>query len=317
MTVTKPITVVSYNPNWPQMFEAEAESIRKALGDNCIGVHHIGSTSVPNLAAKPKIDIVAEVKAPEESISALENAGFTYRGEWNIPFKYGFTKRGDVEVNLYVFEENHPEIELNLAFRDYLRSNPKMINEYAALKENLLQNESSFEKNNSMFTGYNLGKDAFIRKVLKLCEFNRIRFLRCTHYAEWEKAKHFRQTYFFDKVPINDPYEWTFNHKDHVHFVLYQGVEIIGYSHIQLWPNQRTALRIIVIDEPLRNYGFGSQFLSLIERRLKQQGHKSLHAESSPKALAFYQKHSYIDIPFDDPDGYESSPKDIPLGKFL
>lgn len=317
MTVTKPITVISYNPNWPQMFEAEAESIRKALGDNCIGVHHIGSTSVPNLAAKPKIDIVAEVKDPEDSISALENAGFTYSGEWNIPFKYGFTKRGVVDVNLHVFKKNHPEIELNLAFRDYLRSNPKALDEYASLKENLLQNESSFEKNNSMFTGYNLGKDAFIRKILKLCGFSRIRFLKCTHYAEWEKAKHFRQTYFFDKVPIADSYEWTFNHKDHVHFVLYQGVEIIGYAHIQLWPNQRTALRIIVIDENKRNYTFGSQFLELIEKWLTVQKYNSIHVESTLSALKFYKKHNYIEMPFDDPDGYESSPKDIPLGKFL
>lgn len=317
MTVTKPITVVSYNNNWPQMFEAEAKNIWKALGNNSISVHHIGSTSVPNLASKPKIDIIAEVKTPEESIYALENAGFTYKGEWNIPFKYGFTKRGDVEVNLHVFEENHPEIELNLAFRDYLRSNPKALGEYATLKENLLQNEASFQKNNSMFTGYNLGKDAFIRKVLKLCGFNRIRFLKCTHYAEWEKAKHFRQKYFFDKVSINAPYEWTFNHKDHVHFVLYQGVEIIGYSHIQLWHNQRTALRVIVVDELLRNHGFGSQFLSLIERWLKLKGYKNLHAESSPKALQFYKKNEYSEMPFDDPDGYTGDPKDVGVGKFL
>lgn len=317
MTVTKQITVVSYNPNWPQMFEAEAESIRKALGDNCIGVHHIGSTAVPNLAAKPKIDIVAEVKNPEESIYALENAGFIYKGEWNIPFKYGFTKRGSVEVNLHVFEENHPEIELNLVFRDYLRSNPKMINEYAALKEYLLHNESSFKKNNSMFTGYNLGKDAFIRKVLKLCGFNRVRFLKCTHYAEWEKAKHFRQTYFFDKVPIADPYEWTFNHKDHVHFVLYQGVEIIGYAHVQLWPENRAAIRIIVIDKRKRNYGFGSQFLSLIEKWLMTHKHNRIHVESSLAALQFYKKHEYSEMPFNDPDGYEYDPQDVGVGKIL
>ena len=106
-----------------------------------------------------------------------------------------------------------------------------------------------------MFTGYNLGKDAFIRKVLKAANFNRLRFMHCTHHAEWDMAKKLRQQYFFDPIGISDPYTWTFDHKDHVHFILYQGVEIIGYAHIQFWPGQRAALRIIVIDEDYRGEG--------------------------------------------------------------
>lgn len=53
------ITVVPYDPNWPNIFEAEATCIKKALADNCIALHHVGSTSVPGLAAKPKIDLIA------------------------------------------------------------------------------------------------------------------------------------------------------------------------------------------------------------------------------------------------------------------
>ncbi|RZI46949.1 bifunctional GrpB family protein/GNAT family N-acetyltransferase [Candidatus Finniella inopinata] len=313
----KSITVVPYNPDWPQLFEREAKEITRALGGNCLQVHHVGSTAVPGLAAKPKIDIIGVVKDPDQAIVNLEAAGFDYRGEWNIPFKFNFTKRGELEVNLHVFEADHPEIELNLLFRDYLRAHPLALAEYAALKAVLLNQKESFEKNNPLFTGYTLGKDAFIRQVLQKAGFNRLRLLKCTHHLEWQAAKEFRQKYFFDKVPVDDPYTWTFNHNDHVHLVLCQGTHVVGYAHLQLWPHQRAAMRIIVIDEPFRNQGFGRHFLTLCEEWLNRQGYQSLHVESSPLAYAFYKKHNYQTMPFEDPDGYESDPQDIAIGKIL
>jgi GNAT superfamily N-acetyltransferase len=198
-----------------------------------------------------------------------------------------------------------------------LRHHPEARDEYARLKEDLLMDSASFEKKNSMFTGYNLGKDAFISKVLKAANFNRIRIMRCTHYAEWDMAKKLRQKYFFDPLGITDPYTWTFDHKDHVHFVLYQGVEIIGYAHIQLWPDHRAALRIFVIDEAYRHHGFGSQFLQLCERWLKKQGIRSLHDEARPDAVKFYRKNGYAEMPFLDPSGEPPSPQDIAMGKKL
>lgn len=76
-------------------------------------------------------------------------------------------------------------------------------------------------------------------------------------------------------------------------------------------------MRIIAIDEHKRNHQYGSQFLALCEKWLKSQRYKSLHIESSPNALKFYRNNSYIDMPFNDPDGYESSPEDTALGKIL
>ncbi len=317
MKITKHIDVVSYNPKWSDIFKEEALKIKQALGGNCLNVHHVGSTSVPGLSAKPIIDIIGATKDPEKAILPLESLGFTYKGEYNIPFRLYFSKKENTKVHLHVYEEGHPEIELNLLFRDYLRTHPESLAEYAELKTHLLTQKESFEKNNSLFTGYNLGKDAFIRKVLQQAGFNRLRFMKCTHYAEWEAAKLFRQKYFFDKVPTADPYTWTFDHPDHIHFVLYQGSEIIGYAHFQLWPEQRVAMRIIVIDEPFRNQGFGEQFLMLCEKWLTQQGYQSLHIESSPEAYVFHQRHNYIKMPFNDPDGYEGHPKDIAMGKIL
>jgi GrpB-like predicted nucleotidyltransferase (UPF0157 family) len=231
---TKKIIVTSYNPEWPQIFENEATKIKEALGSNCIAIHHIGSTSVPGLSAKPVIDMIGVLKDPKKAIHLLESLGFKYKGEYNIPMRFYFSRSERIDANLHVYEDDHPEIELNLSFRDYLRTHRDARDQYSKLKEDLLKEKSSYEKNNSLFTGYNLGKDAFIRKILQAAQFNRIRMMKCTHYAEWEVAKQLRNKYFFDPLSIADPYIWTFNHPEHIHLVLYQGVEVIGYAHTKM-----------------------------------------------------------------------------------
>ncbi|MCP5504311.1 MAG: GNAT family N-acetyltransferase [Chlamydiales bacterium] len=317
MKETRKIEVVPYDSDWPKQFESEAKLIKEALGDLATAIHHVGSTSIPGLAAKPKIDIIVATKNPEDTIQKLENIGFKYRGEFNIPMHYGFSKRGERQVNLHVYKKGNPEIELNLTFRDYLRSHPEIRDEYGALKLELLQKKTSFEKNNSMFTGYNLGKNAFIGSVLKRAGFNRLRFVICTHFDEWKAAKDLRKRYFFDKILISDPYEWTFTHPQHLHFVLYKGVEIIGYAHIQLWPEERAAIRIIVIEQTYRHQGHAKQFLKWIETYLQFKGYKSIHTEAHPDSVGFYKRLGYINMPFNDPDGYEGDPRDTPVGKLL
>jgi GrpB-like predicted nucleotidyltransferase (UPF0157 family) len=272
MKKIKNIIVTPYNSDWPQIFEQEASKIKEILGSNCIAIHHVGSTSVPGLSAKPVIDMIGVVKNPEKVIQLLESLDFKYKGEYNIPMRFYFSRSEGVETNLHVYEEGHPEIELNLIFRDFLRQHSNERDEYSKLKESLLKEKSSYEKNQSLFTGYNLGKDAFIRKILQAAGFNRIRMMKCTHYAEWEIAKKLRREYFFDTLSTSDPYAWTFDHPDHVHLVLYQGVEIVGYAHIQFWPKQRSVLRIIAIDEKHRQQELESQFLQLCEQWLKRQG---------------------------------------------
>ncbi len=144
-----------------------------------------------------------------------------------------------------------------------------------------------------------------------------LRVAKASDDAELEAAKTLRQKYIFDQAELKDPYLWTFGNEDHIHFVLYKDAEIIGYAHIQLWPENRAALRIIAIDENNRNNGYGGEFLKLCEKWLRLQGYKRLHIESSPKAYSFYKKYDYIEMPFDDPDNYESDARDIPVGKIL
>jgi GrpB-like predicted nucleotidyltransferase (UPF0157 family) len=313
----KIIQVVPYDPNWPHIFEKEAALIKEALGDNCLAIHHIGSTSVPGLAAKPKIDMIAVVQDPLSVRNQLEKLGIQYRGEYNIPLHYGFSKRGEIDLNIHVYEEFHPEIELNLMFRDYLRNHPNKREDYAQLKEKLIQDESSFNKENSLFTNYQLRKGNFIRETLREAGFNRIRMLKCNDDTEWQAAKHFHDKYFFCPHGIEDPYTWTFNHAEHAHLILYHGTEIIGYAHVQFWPDKRVAIRIIAVDEDKRNRNSGSVFLALIEKWLKNLGVKSIHVESRQSSLRFYLKNGYTDMPFDDPEGHESDPHDVPVGKML
>jgi ribosomal protein S18 acetylase RimI-like enzyme len=90
-----------------------------------------------------------------------------------------------------------------------------------------------------------------------------------------------------------------------------------GYAHIQMWPNQRAALRILVIDEPYRNKGSGSQFLHLCERFLQKEGIKSIHDEARPTAVKFYRRNGYTEMPFNDPTGDPPSIYDVAMGKLL
>src|SRR5690349_3621418 len=107
----KIIEIVPYNPAWPQMFEEEAARIKQALGENCIELHHVGSTSVPGLAAKPQIDIIVAVKDLFGAFPPLVKAGYIQKGEFNIPFHMVFGEQeGQPRTNIHVYEEGNPEI---------------------------------------------------------------------------------------------------------------------------------------------------------------------------------------------------------------
>lgn len=130
------IEVVSYNPLWPQIYESEVTAIKKVLDGNCLVTHHFGSTSVPGLSAKPKIDILAVVKNFSSiDISALERLGFKYRGEVIPSGRY--LAKEDPKVHLHIFKEGNPLIERNLIFRDWLRTHNADRDAYARLKQEL------------------------------------------------------------------------------------------------------------------------------------------------------------------------------------
>ncbi|MDR0340210.1 MAG: GNAT family N-acetyltransferase [Puniceicoccales bacterium] len=312
-----PISIVPYDENWPALFETERSIIANALGDNCIAIHHIGSTAVLGLAAKPKIDIIAVAKDRTSAIGGLEVAGYVHRGEWNIPLKCGFSKMGTPDVNLHLFfDKNHPEIELNLLFRDHLRANRDCRDAYAALKMEILKDETSHQRvGKNAFPLYTLRKGTFIKAIAKELGFNRLRILKCTTDDEWNAVKILRQGTFFDKPGVADPHFWTFDHPEHEHFVLYHGVKIVGCAQIQFRAKTADALlRTIAITEESRGQGFGSEFLRNIEEWLKVHNYKILYVATVGRPIDFYKRHGYTEMPVDDP---QLDPEDVTFGKVL
>lgn len=181
---------------------------------------HVGSTSVEGLAAKPVIDIIAAVKNVSLFIKQVKELGYEARGETGLPFREYFRK--NKVINLHVYENYSPEVELNLAFRDYLRKHKDACMAYQELKYKLANNENASQKETSIYTHYNLGKDAFIRQVLKQTGFNKLRLMFVNHYLEQEQ---------FNELYKNCLASSTYKGRE-VKFVLYLGVEIVAATRV-------------------------------------------------------------------------------------
>ncbi|NGX42384.1 MAG: hypothetical protein K940chlam7_00664 [Chlamydiae bacterium] len=153
------IEIIPYDTQWPQIFETEAKPIRKVLGTNCLALHHIGSTSVPGLSSKPKIDILTVVKHFSSiKIADLERLGYEFRGEV-IPSGRYFSKQIP-NVNLHVFEEGNPSIKRFLVFRDWLRTHDDDREAYENLKKELANKHTDG-------MSYACAKTEFINKILE------------------------------------------------------------------------------------------------------------------------------------------------------
>lgn len=246
MNTHKKIEVVEYDENWPQIFEIEKNNILSALQDNCIEIHHVGSTSVKGLIAKPKIDIIAVAKDRKLAIDALEKIEYTHDGEWNIPLKCGFAKRTGMHVNLHMFfDKNHPEIESNLRFRDFLRQNENVKNEYADLKRKILSNPDNatdrVQVGTVQFPKYTLLKRNFINNVLRQIGINRLRVLKCLADEEQHAARKFAKIHAA-KTHDDNSSSIDFSDTNYEHFMLYRGVNITGYAKIQIAPTANIVL---------------------------------------------------------------------------
>ncbi len=158
------LEVVPCNSGWPAMFEQEAAILRGIFGKELVRLHHIGSTSVPGLAAKPVIDMLAEVKSVERLDglnTVLESVGYTPKGEFGIPGRRYFYK-GTQEVHyfhIHAFAQGHPEVKRHLLFRNYLRAHPGAARKYGDLKLGLAARFSTD------IEAYMDGKDAFIKET--------------------------------------------------------------------------------------------------------------------------------------------------------
>lgn len=134
-----PVILASYNPEWPRIAAMHAQHLR-ALGSNLVAVHHIGSTSVPGLIAKPIVDlmpVVTSLTNLDEQRQYVEALGYGWHGELGILGRRYCTLANELGVRvvqLHFFKTDSPHVERHIAFRDYLRAHPEEANAYAIEK---------------------------------------------------------------------------------------------------------------------------------------------------------------------------------------
>ena len=176
MSHPDPIIVVKYDPIWPVHFQKLKYVLDRKFQNLSVNIEHIGSTSVPGLAAKPILDIAIIIPNRDllpPIINNLSELGYEHNGDQGIPGREAF-KRASPQVpftvslqnwmqhHLYVCAENATELQRQLFFRNYLRAHPNQRDAYAELKEKLaLQFRNEREK-------YTEAKSSFIQGILDL-----------------------------------------------------------------------------------------------------------------------------------------------------
>ena len=159
------VEVVPHNPQWRDAFEAEAKRVGVALGENVVAIHHIGSTAIPNIYAKPVVDLLVEVTDIAEvdgRSSAMESSGYEVMGEYGIPGRRYFRKDNQEGIRthqVHAFETGSAEVGRHLAFRDYMIAHPGEAQRYSELKRKLA------EEHPQSIDGYMDGKDGFIKEM--------------------------------------------------------------------------------------------------------------------------------------------------------
>lgn len=156
------IRIYPYDPRWQDAFLAEVGCLSGILRENGVQVFHIGSTSVPGLAAKPVIDImpvVLDIAAVDGQTAQFAAIGYEAMGEYGISGRRFFRKGGDERTHhVHIFAADDTQnILRHLAFRDYLRCHPDVCGEYAALKTALAA------RHPDDIDAYCDGKDAFVK----------------------------------------------------------------------------------------------------------------------------------------------------------
>ena len=157
--------MVPYDPRWPQEFAAASAEVAAALGENLLDIHHIGSTAIPGMHAKPVIDmlaVVADLGAIDARDAQMRALGYEPMGEFGIAGRRYFRRdngAGKRTHQVHAFEKGSPHVQRHLAFRDFMRAHPEPAAQYAALKRRLT------DAHPNDIEAYMDGKDAFIKET--------------------------------------------------------------------------------------------------------------------------------------------------------
>ncbi|MBK5333233.1 MAG: GrpB family protein [Ilumatobacteraceae bacterium] len=139
--MTNPIVVVDYDPQWPAAFSTIRVTLETALASvPVLGIEHVGSTSVPGLAAKPVIDIdvIVDRSHVGDAAAALESFGYAPLGDMGVPDRYAFKAPSDaIRQNTYVIVDGCLSLRNHLGLRDVLRGDTELRDEYSSVKRRL------------------------------------------------------------------------------------------------------------------------------------------------------------------------------------
>ncbi|GGB54163.1 hypothetical protein GCM10011316_27750 [Roseibium aquae] len=162
------VELTEYSREWAQQFEEEAVRVAGVLGGNLTSLHHIGSTAVPGLLAKPIIDLLAEVvslEACDAATAGMQLLGYEAMGTFGIAERRYFRKFNAERRrthHLHVFVAGSDHAIRHLAFRDYLIAHPEKAAEYVALKRKLSRIDGGD------WDSYVSGKDRFVQNMERL-----------------------------------------------------------------------------------------------------------------------------------------------------
>ncbi len=161
------VEVLPHDPRWRNEFEAESQQIADVLGKCIVAIHHIGSTAIPKIYAKPIIDLLVEVHhitEVDQRSSGMETLGYQAMGEFGLPGRRYFRKNNQIGVrthHVHSFELGSKEVKRHLAFRDYMITHPKDAEKYSQLKQKLARQYPTD------INAYMDGKDGFIKDMEK------------------------------------------------------------------------------------------------------------------------------------------------------
>lgn len=159
------VKLEEYNSKWAEDFENEKEKLQALLGDEVIGIYHIGSTAIPGISAKPIIDIAVHVNsfdALDRPDNKFKEQGFIYRPGHDEPGYRLYVKGGEDyrTHHIHFYEKDSTKLKKDLYFRDYLIGYPAVAKEYDELKQNLALKYPDDRKD---YTG---GKKEFIEQIV-------------------------------------------------------------------------------------------------------------------------------------------------------
>lgn len=157
------VELTEYNPKWPQLFADAANEIKFILKENCVQIHHIGSTAIPNMYAKPIMDIlpvVKDIRLIDSLNHAFEKLGYVCMGEYGIAGRRFYWKsKAKRTHHIHLFEQGAPEIKRYLLFRDFMMAHKDYVQAYSLIKQSLAEVFSEDIEN------YVNGKSSFIQMI--------------------------------------------------------------------------------------------------------------------------------------------------------